>query len=113
RNNNREETVAEILLQHHLGFSRADFFANMQESIPDSIMERFKEDVTKHVLTGIPVQHLTGHEEFFGRKFTVNEHVLVPRFETEELVQHVISLVEKYYDNRKISIVDAGTGSGV
>ncbi|MEI3612081.1 peptide chain release factor N(5)-glutamine methyltransferase [Pseudogracilibacillus sp. SO30301A] len=113
RNHNREEKVAEILLQHHLKMSRAAFFANMREDISTAIVEQFASDIKKHALTGVPVQHLTGYELFYGRKYIVNEHVLIPRFETEELVEHVISLVNKYYQGRQLFIADIGTGSGV
>src|SRR5699024_12828620 len=51
----------------------------------DLIFLKYKQDVKNHSLTGIPIQHLTGYEYFYGRKFHVNENVLVPRFETEEL----------------------------
>src|SRR5690625_3427620 len=91
--NNREKKVAEILLMYHLNISRTEFFANMQEVIPDSILSNFRRDVKSHVLTGVPVQHLIGYEFFYGRKFSVNKNVLIPRMETEELVQHVINLV--------------------
>ncbi len=113
RNYNREEKVAEILLQHHLNMSRATFFANMREDISTTIVEQFTSDIKKHALTGVPVQHLTGYEMFYGRKYIVNEHVLIPRFETEELVEHVISLVDKYYKDRQLVIADIGTGSGI
>src|SRR5699024_8454285 len=91
----REGKVAEILLLHHLGSSRTAFFANMRKAIPDPVFRQFEEDVRKHASTGVPVQHLLGYEYFYGRKFHVNEDVLVPRFETEELVQHVIALAQR------------------
>ncbi|MEN2767273.1 peptide chain release factor N(5)-glutamine methyltransferase [Ornithinibacillus xuwenensis] len=108
--NNREVRVAELLLQYHLNVSRTDFFAQMREGIPASIVEKFRADIEKHVKTGIPIQHLMGYELFYGRKFQVNEHVLIPRPETEELVLHVINQIEK---NSPVTIVDIGTGSGI
>lgn len=110
--NNRESRVAELLLQHHLGVSRAVFFANMQEDIPDDIYEAFKADIEKHAETGMPLQHLTGYEYFYGRRFTVDGHVLIPRPETEELVQHVIRH-DVDFRKKPLRIVDVGTGSGV
>src|SRR5690625_6984499 len=62
----------------------------MQEPIPEQIMERFQADIQAHVDTGIPVQHLTGYEYFYGRPFFVNEHTLIPRPETEALEQQPI-----------------------
>lgn len=110
--NNRESRVAELLLQHHLGVSRAVFFANMQEDVPDDIYEAFKADIEKHAETGMPLQHLTGYEYFYGRRFTVDGHVLIPRPETEELVQHVIRH-DVDFRKKPLRIVDVGTGSGV
>lgn len=106
---NREENVAQILLQHYLGVPRSAFFASMREPVPDVVVQQFEAGVKAHAETGVPVQHLTGYEMFYGRKFHVNEHVLIPRPETEELVQHVI----KEVSGRPVTIVDIGTGSGI
>ncbi|MEN2465346.1 peptide chain release factor N(5)-glutamine methyltransferase [Ornithinibacillus sp. JPR2-1] len=108
--NNRETRVAELLLQHHLNVSRAQYFAQMREDIPQHIIEKFRADVVKHAETGIPIQHLMGYEMFYGRKYSVNENVLIPRPETEELVLHVMEHAPK---DKPITIVDVGTGSGV
>lgn len=107
-----EEPIAAILLQHHLNIDRSTFFMNMQEEVPVDIITRFKKDIHKHIETGIPVQHLTGYEFFYGRKFNVNHNTLIPRPETEELVLHVIDEVKNRQLDQPI-IVDVGTGSGV
>lgn len=107
-----EEGIAEILLLHHLGVNRSTFFMNMQEIIPQTVVDKVKRDIYSHVETGVPVQHLTGYEYFYGRKFTVNEHTLIPRPETEELVLHIIKEVEALKLLNPV-IVDIGTGSGV
>lgn len=109
---NRESKVAEILLQHHLQISRSKFFTMMQERVSQTVMEKFQADIHKHAKTGVPVQHLTGQESFYGRPFSIDENVLIPRPETEELVQHVISLAGQTKDERPV-IVDIGTGSGI
>lgn len=108
--NNREPKVADLLLQHHLDVSRTEFFALMREDVPEEIADRFRMDIEKHVETGVPVQHLMGYEEFYGRKFSVNPHVLIPRPETEELVQRVMNHASK---KEPLTIVDIGTGSGI
>jgi len=118
----REPKVAEILLQHHLQVSRAAFYSMMQEPVPETIIKQFETDIKKHAETGIPLQHLVGTAEFYGRNFIVNGNVLVPRMETEELVQHVISKVENIKPSLEkvekqadssLKIVDIGTGSGI
>lgn len=109
--NNSEQKIAEILLQHHLNVSRTEFYMMMQDPIEQSIVDQFKRDIHKHVETRVPIQHLTGYEYFYGRKFIVNEDTLIPRPETEELVQHVINSVDEQASD--IRIVDVGTGSGI
>lgn len=106
---NREPRVAEILLQHYLNVSRSKFFTMMQDPIQDMTLANFEAAILEHVEAGIPVQHLTGYEMFYGRKFHVDKRVLIPRPETEELVQHVIQMASR----EPITIVDVGTGSGV
>src|SRR5699024_4337912 len=85
---------------------------NMREEIPEAVLQKFETDIKRHAETGIPIQHLMGYEVFYGRSFFVDKHVLIPRQETEELVEKVIGCV-KSYSKDPIRIVDAGTGSGV
>lgn len=59
--------------------------------------------------TGMPVQYVLGKAHFYHLEFKVNEHVLIPRPETEELVYHI---VQKYLGNSKLKVIDIGTGSG-
>lgn len=58
-----------------------------------------------------PVQYIVGNVDFCGYKINVDKRVLIPRFETEELVCNVIEYIKKYYD-KKINILEVGTGSG-
>ncbi|WP_042221403.1 peptide chain release factor N(5)-glutamine methyltransferase [Oceanobacillus manasiensis] len=106
----REVGVAQLLLQHHLGKSRSQFYADMQEIVPEEIAASFAKDIKEHAQTGIPVQHLMGKESFYGREFVVTGDVLIPRPETEELVQHIIKSLPA---NAPLTIVDVGTGSGI
>ena len=61
--------------------------------------------------SGIPVQYIVGNVDFYGYNFLVNKNVLIPRFETEELVDRTIKYVQKYFDD-SVRIVDLGCGSG-
>jgi release factor glutamine methyltransferase len=111
---NREEHIGEILLQHHLHMTRAPFFQNMRSVIPNETREAFEKDVKRHALEGVPVQHMMGKANFYGRDFKVNSHVLIPRFETEELVETVIIAIQKMsQQGENVIIADIGTGSGV
>lgn len=69
------------------------------------------EEGIKKLKQGIPVQYIVGNVNFYGYNFEVNENVLIPRFETEELVEKTIGFISNYFD-KEISILDIGTGSG-
>ncbi len=69
------------------------------------------ENGIKRLENGEPVQYIVGNVSFYGFSFDVNNSVLIPRFETEELVSRTINLIKKYF-NKEISILDIGTGSG-
>lgn len=60
---------------------------------------------------GEPVQYIVGNVDFYGNKILVDANVLIPRFETELLVERLVKIIKKYF-NDKISILDIGTGSG-
>ena len=68
---------------------------------------KFKLRDSKHK----PLQYVVGNVDFYGYKYKVNKNVLIPRFETEELVENTIKFIKEHLD-RKISIIDIGTGSG-
>lgn len=107
--NNRETKVAELLLQHYLGVTRSEFITTMREPVPENINKQFQQAIQQHAETGMPVQHIIGNESFYGRIFHVNEHTLIPRPETEELVEQVI----KTMPDEPTTIVDIGAGSGI
>ncbi len=74
------------------------------------VSKDFESDYKK-VLNGYPIQYLIGYVNFYGYKINVNENVLIPRYETELLVEKTIKYINKIF-NKKISILDIGTGSG-
>lgn len=59
-----------------------------------------------------PLQHILGYEYFYGYKFKVNEDVLIPRPETEELVANVLADYDEYFQGEKVCVIDVGSGSG-
>lgn len=69
------------------------------------------EDAIKRLERGEPVQYIVGNVDFYGYNFLVNKNVLIPRFETEQLVEKTIEYIKILF-NKKIDIADIGTGSG-
>ena len=65
----------------------------------------------KQLKQGLPVQYIIGNVNFCGYEIIVNHNVLIPRFETEELVNYVVEYASKYFE-KKLEIADLGTGSG-
>ncbi|MFD1861865.1 peptide chain release factor N(5)-glutamine methyltransferase [Planococcus chinensis] len=112
KDHGREENAARILLQHQLGMSQAAFLASLRDEMAPETFEAFWRNIEEHA-AGVPIQHLTGIEEFYGRTFSVNRDVLIPRPETEELIEETLQLAAKYFPDQKPSIADIGTGSGV
>ncbi|WP_058308712.1 peptide chain release factor N(5)-glutamine methyltransferase [Gracilibacillus massiliensis] len=104
-----EAKIAEILLLHELKWTKTELISNLRENIDPSILKQYQSKIEQLATTKVPIQHLTGVEEFYGRSFHVNKHVLIPRPETEELIHHLLTTVKK----QPVSCVDVGTGSGV
>lgn len=88
------------------GISRAMFLAERMRQMPEVQYQRYQELLKKRA-SHIPLQHLTGEQEFMGFSFLVNHHVLVPRQDTETLVEMVLSHVKP-----RMRVLDLCTGSG-
>lgn len=95
---------ARLLLSEVCGFSQASLVASPEQEIPFEVENAFF-DLTSKRKTGVPVAYLLGHKEFYGLDLSVNPSVLIPRPETELLVDLAL---ERNAD----SVLDLGTGSG-
>lgn len=93
------------LLAHVMGINRADFFMLGEEQFPQDKFKEYKEFIEMRA-NHIPLQHLTKTQEFMGLAFNVNEDVLVPRQDTESLVEEVLKVCDQK------SVLDLCTGSG-
>ena len=82
----------------------------LKEHSKDNIIS--KEEVIKRLEKGEPIQYILGEVNFYGYPIKVSRHVLIPRFETELLVEKTLNKINKYFKNENIYILDMGTGSG-
>jgi len=110
--NFKEDSAVKILLLHFSKMESSELLMKIDEEMPTEIYDEFLFGVDKYIVRNIPVQHITGYEYFFGHKFIVNGDVLIPRFETEELVANVLMMYDEVFDGTKVDLVDIGTGSG-
>src|SRR5690606_22472957 len=101
---------AEVLLRHAAGLDRAGLMIALRETAPPDVRARFEELIERRA-TGTPVAYLTGTREFMGLSFTVDSQVLVPRPETELLVEWALASLGRF-DHRRVRAVDVGSGSG-
>jgi len=99
---------AELLLMFVLGVNRAYLYAHPERELTTEEESRYDEVLAQRA-TGMPSQYVTGHQEFWGLDFVVSPAVLIPRPETEHLVETVLELAR---DIPSPKIVDVGTGSG-
>ena len=110
KDHGRDENAGELLLKWILQMERAQLLAELRMPLSDHDRSHFEQAIMEHV-AGRPIQHIIGYEEFYGRKFIVNEHVLIPRPETEELVEAISSHIKTRL-NTSLRLADIGTGSG-
>jgi release factor glutamine methyltransferase len=110
------DSLCTVTLVEHIGFSSAKIKAFPESELtPEQSVEIKK--VLIRLKTGEPIQYILGHTEFYGLQFKVNPSVLIPRPETEELVEWLISSVRSWQlavgsGHQTLKILDIGTGSG-
>ncbi len=104
----RARLDAETLLLHALNKNRAWLLAHWSDIPETPVAAAFQASITRRQ-SGSPIQYITGHAEFFGLPFAVTPAVLIPRPETEHLVEEVLRLAAHWPNPR---IADIGTGSG-
>lgn len=104
---------AELLLGHILGQSRLQLYLHHNRPVYQDELDRFRE-LCRQRLEGRPVQYITGEQYFYGLEFNVDERVLIPRPETELLVEHALECLGMTGrgGSGQAKVLDIGTGSG-
>lgn len=102
-------SIVNMLIEEVTGWDALHQNMHKNDAIEEAQLIQL-ENYTQALLTGKPIQYIIQKAWFMGKAYFVNEHVLIPRPETEELVEWVVSYAEIV--NKPLSIVDIGTGSG-
>lgn len=112
REQNIEDAASDawILMEYVTGMSRTRFYVDGMQEMDQAQEKRYLELAAKREMR-IPVQHLTGTQEFMGMNFHVNEHVLVPRQDTEILVEEAEGFIRSRKEEN-LKVLDMCTGSG-
>lgn len=108
----KEESAVILLLEHVTGLKTNQLYLKMQEEIQEDLEQHFWELFHQYLEKNIPVQYLVGTSCFYGYDFKVNENVLIPRFETEELVENILYRYDQYFRGQIVDVCDLATGSG-
>lgn len=103
--------LAKILLAELLNLNPLELLNHLDDIVKKSQVELYKKEISA-VEEGKPIQYVIGNVNFYGEIFDINENVLIPRFETEELVENTIQYIKKYF-TEPVDIIDLGCGSGV
>lgn len=102
---------AKILLAELINKNPLELLNHLSDQIPEETVELYKRSVYA-LESGKPLQYVLGNVNFYGTRFYINENVLIPRFETEELVEQTINYATKFF-TEPVDIIDLGCGSGV
>lgn len=102
---------AKILLAEFLNKNPLELLNYLSEIVPEETVKKYQKSVLA-LKEGKPLQYVLGNVNFYGNTFYINENVLIPRFETEELVENTIRYAKQFF-TEPVDIIDLGCGSGV
>jgi len=103
--------AAELLVAHCLSVEREYLYAHDERVLRDEEIQALENALSDRI-SGVPLQYIVGRQEFYGRYFRVTPDVLIPRPETEYIVEAVLEIQNAAGQNSHPRILDVGTGSG-
>lgn len=110
--NDKEESAVVLLLESVTKLETYELYLKMSEEIEEDIINKFDEIFNKYLHENKPIQYLIGYTTFYGYDFIVNDSVLIPRCETEELVENVLYRYDEHFKGKIVDVCDLATGSG-
>ena len=100
-----------ILSEEYLSMSRLEIALNSEKEVSEEVFDQFQHAILR-LKKNEPIQYIIGKTDFYGLPFKVNKHTLIPRPETEELVDWILTDEKLPLANDALSVLDIGTGSG-
>ncbi|WP_425381205.1 peptide chain release factor N(5)-glutamine methyltransferase [Spiroplasma endosymbiont of Polydrusus pterygomalis] len=110
--NKKNEQINKIILLQFINKDLSWLYANLNQTVTTNFLPLYLKTIKK-IVAGYPWQYIVGYQWFLDRKFIVNNRVLIPRSETEELVKNVFVYAQNIFNNDDLTVLDLGTGSGV
>ena len=101
---------SELIIMHVLNLNKSDLLLNLQKNVTESELKK-NDDIIKIRQKNIPLAYILKYQYFYNAKFYVDNKVLIPRQETEILVEICLSILEN--TKSKVKILEIGTGSGI
>ncbi len=108
----KKKFVLEKLLCHYLDKTRTELWTDAEQKLSEELVKKIQEDYRAYEEDEKPLEYILGFVEFFGVRFWVNEHTLIPRPETEYMITAITEELQSREDSDHI-LLDIGTGSGV
>lgn len=108
----KEESAVVLFMMHVTGYTSSELYMHIHDKATDEVIEKFENEFSKYLYENKPIQYIIGYQTFYGYDYVVDDRVLIPRYETEELVENVLLLYDKYFAGEKVKVCDIGTGSG-
>lgn len=109
QNTEKELEAIKFLMCERLNMSQSTLYINYDQKIEPKLEKKLLKEIKLYIKKDVPIQYILGYTYFYGLKIGVNKHVLIPRFETEELVEKALEYIPL---EAQFKIIDVGTGSG-
>lgn len=107
----QHSNYTKLILAEILNINPLELYNHLQDEVSNDIEKKYKEAILA-LKENKPIQYILGNVNFYGLKFEINSNVLIPRFETEELVENTIKYIKQLF-TEPVDIIDLGCGSGV
>ena len=110
-NHNVPKETVMLYLVEIANMERYNLYMHFDEEMPEELFHEFSKGIER-IIKHEPLAHVLGYSWFYGYKFKINEDVLIPRYETEELVANILAKKDEIFNDQNVDAIDVGTGSG-